>query len=98
MWPFPAPRDPDPIRPLCPFGPLCPLSFARLGGALVVSSTGWQPPFARGGEVDLVQFRVHLGRGGWTSLKEVEVSSKVFPAFRRGPRAPFSVTGEPAFL
>ena len=49
---------------------------------------------ARGGEVDLVQFQRFVRRGGWTSLKEAEVSSSVFPGFLRGPRAPFSVTGE----
>jgi len=38
------------------------------------------------------------GVPGWTSLKEAELSSRFFPGFHWGPRAPFSITGEPAMF
>jgi hypothetical protein len=50
------------------------------------------------GHIDCPQFVASRTEGGWTSLKGAELSSSVFPGFRRVLRAPLSVTGDPAMF
>ena len=51
-----------------------------------------------GTDVDTDGLRNYFMDASWTSLKEAELSSRFFPGFQWGLRAPFSVTGEPAMF